>query len=222
MATTGSERRSTSDNGLKVVIVRPLSARREAVALACLLGLILALMAGRFYSVRKKGLDASHLEPYQQKDLFLKNQAPIMYRSLCSVAGDILDIFQDEGSWPSVKRLEEEELPPFAKDFLPPGLKGYVWKMYPGQGWVDYFGINKDVGKKARAGFDPLKDSFVLRIIDLRGAARPPGPYVENKTDQGKRFTWQVWIYPAPRDYPGAQKLIDKGWKWIVNSNNRS
>ncbi|GEM_PF-3231122 len=202
---------------VRVVTVSPLSARQEALTLVLIIAIILGLMGLRFYLVRKNSPKGTQLQAYQEKDLFLRNQAPIMYRSLCSVAGDILDIYQEEGSWPTVERLEEEALPPFAKDFLPPGLKGYVWKRYPGKGWVDYFGINADVGRDSKKGFDPLKDSFVLRIIDLNGPKRP-GPVLVGPKGQDGRFCWQVWIYPSPRDYPGAQNLIKSGWKWIVNA----
>ncbi len=204
--------------GPRVVEVRPLSARREALILAGVIAFIVFLMGVRFHVVRQKAVESAGLRPYQQKDLFLKNQAPIMYRSLCSVVGDILDLYQDEGVWPSVETLKEEALPPFATDFLPPGLKGYVWTMHAGKGWVDYFGVNSDLNKKEKAGVDPLKYSFILRVIDLQKEGHPH-PHVRLDPSK-KRFTWQVWVYPGPRKYPGADKLIAKGWKWVVNAND--
>ena len=214
----GRSRGSQSRRGPRVVEVRPLSARREAMALAGVIALIVALMAVRFYLVRHKTEASRGLKSYQVKDLFLKNQAPIMYRSLCSVVGDILDLYQDEGSWPDVETLKDEGLPPFDTAFLPPGLKGYVWKMYKGEGWVDYFGVNSDLNKKKKEGVDPLQYSFILRIIDLENQSHPH-PHV-NVDSSKKRFVWQVWVYPAPRRYPGADQLVARGWKWVVNAND--
>ncbi len=208
-----------TEKSLRLVYVNPLSAKKEAFFLLAAIGVVIALMGLRFYAVNKAEGRRSALQPFQQKDLFLKNQAPAMYRALCSVASDILDIYQQEGIWPDVTELQQEELPPFSKEFLPSGLKGYVWSRYIGPGRVDYFGINKQTDGTAKKVSDPLQDSFILRIIDLQNPGHPY-PVSVNKKDQKERFTTQVWIYPGPRNYPPAGNLVATGWKWILSASD--
>ncbi len=213
-----------SDDGSKVgsakvreVIVRPLTARRETVALILMIAVIIALMGLRFNSLAV--VDAKKtLKSYQRIDGILKNQAPTLYRSLVSVVGDILDIREELGQWPEVKSLQDEALPPFANDFLPAGLKGYVWTQYKTGESVDYYGVNQNVLKQEKAGVDPLENTFVLRILDLK-AQTHPHPHQGDHSSSNSRFIYQVWMYPEVRDYPG-ENLKEKGWKWVVNASD--
>lgn len=201
------------------VIVQPLAARREALGLAGMIGLIILFMALRFGALEETAAHES-LKSYQQKDTILQNQAPILYRSLLSVVGDITDLYSDTGTWPDVNSLRGETLPPFAVDFLPPALRGYRWTRHAQNGWVDYFGINGDIDKSEKESADPLENSFMLRIIDMASKTHPhPHPGLHN--DPEIRFSQQVWMYPETRKYPG-ENAINKGWKWIISSNDSS
>ena len=207
------------DQSVREVIVQPLSARTEALSLCCAIALIVMLMAVHFYSIKKNSVDNS-LEPCQRKDIFLKNQAPLMYRSLSSVSADIIDLYQDSGSWPEIDQLKSEALPPFAEAFLPTGLRGYAWTIHMGEGFIDYFGVNAKASDPENKVKDPLRDSFVLRIIDLECPEHPALPR-STPLEKGTRFYVQVWQYPAEREYPGPDPA-SKGWKWIVSSSEAS
>ena len=201
----------------KEVIVVPLAARREALALAGVILLIMLVMAVRFSAVRVT-VQADSLKPYQRKDIALKNQAPLLYRSLRGVTGDIIDLREESGQWPEVELLQDEALPPFAAEFLPVGLRGYVWTRHVGPGWVDYFGVYQEVSAAIKKGLDPLEDSFMLRIIDLRSESHPH-PHEISDNDAARSFSSQVWMYPGRRSYPG-ENVAAKGWKWIVSSSD--
>ena len=201
---------------IKEVIVSPLSARREALALAGVIGLIILAMGIHFSSL-KKNLASATLEPCQRRDVFLKNQAPLMYRSLTSVASDIIDLREETGKWPEPDDLRENALPPFAEVFLPTGLRGYAWQLHSGKGFVDYFGYNERAAELEKLGRDPLRDSFILRIIDMTAKEHPSLPESISR-EKGQSFFIQVWQYPAQREYPGDDPAA-KGWKWIINSS---
>lgn len=202
---------------VREVIVIPLAARREALFLFGMIGLIILLMGIRFSCVRTTTSKTS-IKPYQQKDASLKNQAPILYRSLLSVVEDIIDIRDETGKWPEVKSLKAEILPPFAVDFLPAGVRGFAWEIRRGEGWVDYYGVNKDVGKPEKEAIDPLENSFMLRFIDLKSKEHPH-PHLASDNDPSRRFSHQIWMYPEPRKYPG-EDVKAKGWKWIIGSSD--
>lgn len=204
---------------IREVFVQPLAARREAVGLAGVIGLIIVLMAFRFSAIQQTTVRESR-KAYQQKDTVLQNQAPILYRSLLSVVGDVTDLYSDTRTWPDVDLLREETLPPFAADFLPPSLRGYQWARHAQDGWVDYFGVNEDIEKQESSGVDPLENSFVLRIIDLSSKTHPH-PHSGLDNDPEMKFSYQVWMYPETRTYPG-EEIVDKGWKWIISSNDPS
>jgi len=203
----------------KEVVVQPLAARREALGLAGMIGLIILIMSLRFGAVEKTTTRES-LQSYQQKDTVLQNQAPILYRSLLSVVGDIVDLYSDTGTWPDVSSLREETLPPFAADFLPPALRGYHWTRHAENGWVDYFGINEDIDGSEKENLDPLENSFILRIIDLSSQTHPH-PHLGLDNDPEMKFSQQVWMYPETRKYPG-EDIMGKGWKWIISSSDPS
>ncbi len=196
------------------VLVVPLAARREALALTGAILLIMLLMGIRFFLLSSDIKEVKTLPAYQVKDITLKNQAPILYRSLLSTIADIQDLRDESGKWPTVAELKDEALPPFASNFLPVGLRGFHWTGYIHQGWVDYYGINKDVGSEEKQGSDPLENSFILRIIDLQSTDHPH-PHIGRDNDSTTRYTAQVWMNPQSVDYPAAA-LIAKGWKWLV------
>jgi hypothetical protein len=152
---------------------------------------------------------------YQQPDRVLTNQATTQYRSHSAIAGDNIDLRKDNGTWPDVAMLENEALPPFADYFLPGGLRGYAWSRHEGDGWVDYFGVNKDVGIAEKQDLDPLDVSFMLRIIDLQNKEHPH-PHFGRDNDVSQRYVYQIWIYPGMQQYPAAD-VIKKGWKWIIS-----
>ena len=204
-------------NTSREVIVAPLAARREALALCGVIALIILLMAGRFSAIRSTAPTES-LKSYQQKDIFLKNQAPLLYRALRGVAGDIIDLREETGHWPDIELLKNEALPPFAAEFLPAGLRGYVWTCHVGKGRVDYFGVYGDIEAAKKKGLDPMEDSFLLRIIDLHNEEHPH-PHLGQDNDSGIRFSSQVWMYPARRIYPG-ENVVQKGWKWTVDATD--
>ncbi len=206
-------------NSVKVreVVVAPLAARREALALIGIIGLIILLMTIRFAAVRAP-VSQKTLKKYQQKETVLRNQAPTLYRSMLGVVEDITDLYVEMGTWPSVDMLRDESLPPFAVDFLPTGLRGYAWTSHVNDGWVDYFGINQDVGKSDTKAGDPLENSFMLRLIDLRSAEHPH-PHLGKDNDPAQQFSHQIWMYPEKRQYPG-ETVRKKGWKWIVSSSD--
>jgi hypothetical protein len=142
---------STGVKKYREVIVVPLAARREALALVLLISLIVFLMGLRFSSF--KVVDAGNsLQAYQLSDLRLQSQAPILYRSLLGSVADILDIHEEDGRWPDIALLKDDELPPFASNFLPMGLRGYVWQAHASAGWVDYFGFNGNAGEAKKQG----------------------------------------------------------------------
>ncbi|MEA3469448.1 MAG: hypothetical protein U9R57_14645 [Thermodesulfobacteriota bacterium] len=196
------------------VKVMPLAARREALLLIAVLAVIILLMAVRFSAVRVAD-NESTLKMYQQQDRFLQNQAPTMYRSLRSVAGDIVDLREDNGTWPDVDMLKNEALPPFADYFLPAGLRGYTWSRYEGDGRVDYFGVNQDTAIAEKEEIDPLDVSFILRIIDLQNGEHPH-PHYGKDSEAVQRYVSQVWMYPGMQQYPETA-VIEKGWKWIIS-----
>lgn len=206
----------TPDKVYREVLVIPLAARREALALIAVIFLIIVLMGVRFSLLPTSKGSSRSLQPYQIKDTILKSQAPTLYRSLLGVVGDILDLKEETGDWPDIALLKEEALPPFASNFLPMALRGYVWEKHASEGWVDYYGVNSDVGKEEKEAVDPLENSFILRIIDLKSEDHPH-PHFGKHDDPKALFNFQVWINPQPTEYP-AGSLVEKGWKWIVRS----
>ena len=122
------------------------------------------------------------------------------------------------GNWPEITELQTESLPPFVGDFLPAGLRGFSWEMHQGDTWVDYYGSNKRAAQDEKNGADPLENSFILRIIDLR-AGKYPYPYIQDS--QENRFSAQIWINNQIVDYSDGA-LAERGWKWVVNGNPAS
>ncbi len=196
-------------------VVAPRAAGRETLYLLLAVTLILAAMALRF-TLLHRSAGARGPESYQLADVRLKNQAPALYRALLGSAMDILYLRSADGSWPDIDQLRQEGLPPFAAELLPTGLRGFVWEMHRRSGWVDYFGVDASVGS-TRKNADPLKNSFLLRIIDLQ-SDDPPFPHCRKTTPE--RYDIQVWFNSRKTDYP-ASDPIKRGWKWIYGAGAR-
>jgi len=210
----------TTDREYREVLVVPLAARREALALVGAILLIILLMGVRFSLIPSKNNAIKALPSYQIYDITLTNQAPMLYRSLLTAVADIEDLRDESGAWPRSTRLQKEVIPPFDASFLPVGLRGFQWKSYPHKGWVDYHGINKDVGSEDKESVDPLENSFVLRIIDLQSKDHPH-PHFGRDKDPNVRYSAQIWMNPQHVEYPGAN-LVTKGWKWVVQEGATS
>lgn len=198
----------------KEVVVAPLAAGREILGLSIVICCILLLAGLRYVQVAPQE-DLSAKKFYQIQDIRLKNQAPVLYRSLLGAVDSITWTYEAMGSWPAVSELQTESLPPFVGDFLPAGLRGFSWEMHQGETWVDYYGANKNVVQEEKKGADPLENSFILRIIDLQ-AGQYPYPFVQ--VSQEDRFSAQIWINTQIVDYSDGS-LAERGWKWVVSGN---
>ena len=205
---------NTDTQECKEVIVAPLAAGREVLGLAVVICCIFLLAGLRYVQVAPKE-DIAAKRSYQIKDIRLKNQAPVLYRSLVGAVDSITWIYEAASNWPKISELQTESLPPFASDFLPAGLRDFSWEMHQGETWVDYYGSNKEVTQEEKQGADPLENSFILRIIDLR-AGQYPYPHVQGTEDE--RFTAQIWINTQVVDYSEGS-LAERGWKWVVSGN---
>lgn len=206
---------STVTQECKEVIVAPLAAGREVVGLTIVFCCIFLFVGLRYMQVAPKE-DATAKVSYQIKDIRLKNQAPVLYRSLLGAVDSITWIYEAAGKWPEIVDLQTESLPPFVGDFLPAGLRNFSWEMHQGATWVDYYGVNKQVAQEEKKGADPLENSFILRIIDLE-AGLYASPYIQDMQDN-ERFTAQIWINPQVVDYAQGS-LVERGWKWVVSGN---
>ena len=204
---------SSSQQKYREVLVQPKAARREALLLLGVIALIILLMGLRFSWISSKETHTRTVS-YQINNLHLKAQAPVMYRALLGVVVDIVDLRAEAGGWPDIDTLKDEALPPFANVFLPVGLRGFAWERHEGKGWVDYFGINATAVSEKKEGGDPLENSFILRIIDLR-STKHPHPHFGKDSSERMRFTAQIWMNPKIVAYPG-ETLVERGWKWIV------
>ena len=204
------------------VVVASHPAGRETVYLLLAILVILLLMALRF-SLLDKGEDRKGLKSYQIADIRLKSQAPALYRALAGSARDILFLHEDEGSWPDVEDLRQEGIPPFAPELLPAGLRGFHWEIHQSPGVVDYFGVNRQespAANQASRASDPLKNSFLLRIIDVQSSEHPY-PYCQGAAEEASRYSIQVWVNPQITDYP-VSGPIQRGWKWVVSPGSFS
>ena len=207
----------TEEVSCKEVAVAPLEARREAMALLATIAVIVLLMALRFTLVAGKKVQAD-MKTYQRLDFVLKDQQPILYRSLLSVVDEVVSLRDQEGRWPEVELLERESVPPFAKVFLPVRLKTYEWSRHGGESWVDYFGEYTGGEDQSISRHEMV--TFLLRIIDLHTDQHPhPHPGVDY--DPNMRYAGQVWIYKGNRPYPG-ERLPEAGWKWIISPSDPS
>ncbi|WPD23810.1 MAG: hypothetical protein SD837_04440 [Candidatus Electrothrix scaldis] len=204
----------TNAQGYKEVIVAPLAAGREVLGLSIAICCIVLLAGMRYVQVAPED-DVAAKKSYQIQDFRLKNQAPVLYRSLLGAVDSITWTYEAAGNWPEITELETDSLPPFVGDFLPAGLRGFSWEMHQGDTWVDYYGANKGAAQDEKNGADPLENSFILRIIDLQ-AGKYPYPYIQDS--QENRFSAQIWINNQIVDYSDGS-LAERGWKWVVNGN---
>ncbi len=206
-----------SSGEYKEVFVGPLAAKREAIALCIMIAIIIAFMMFRFSMVKGDKSD-DIIKGYQRTDRILEDQDPLLYRSLRGVVGEITDLREDEEQWPSVEFLKNDSIPPFANDFLPLMLKGYRWTMHKTDGWVDYYGVNYEKAKSAKADGEPPPATFILRIIEMQ-AGDHPHPHAGSDKDANMKYSAQVWMLPETVEYPTGN-VRDKGWKWIVSAND--
>ncbi|MCI5208265.1 MAG: hypothetical protein D3910_05610 [Candidatus Electrothrix sp. ATG2] len=206
--------RNTAAQEYKEVIVAPLAAGRELLGLTVVL-CVICLCAGLRYVQVAPQEDVAVKKNYQIQDIRLKNQAPVLYRSLLGAVDSITWTYEAAGTWPDISELQTESLPPFVGDFLPSGLRSFSWEMHQGETWVDYYGANTAVAQEEKKGADPLENSFILRIIDLQ-AGQYPYPYVLES--QENRFAAQIWMNPQVVDYSQGS-LAERGWKWVVSGN---
>ncbi len=199
---------------VKELVVPPLAAGRETLGLAVAICVVLLFAGLRFVQVAPKH-GREELPSYQLRDIKLKNQAPVLYRSLLSAVDSITWLREAEGQWPSIATLQKESLPPFVDRFLPAGLRGcFTWELQQGASWVDYYGSSK------KTGADPLENSFILRIIDQRKGSYPYSVAQQDK-GQDSHFAAQIWFNQHNAAYPKGP-LEQRGWKWIVSSNTNS
>ena len=205
---------NTKTQEYKEVIVAPLAAGREVSGLTVALCCIFLLAGMRYVQVAPKD-DLTVKKSYQIQDIRLKNQAPVLYRSLLGAVDSITWTYEALGNWPEITELQTESLPPFVGDFLPAGLRGFSWEMHQGDSWVDYYGADKGADRNEKKGADPLENSFILRIIDLQ-AGKYPYPYIQDT--QENRFSAQIWINNQIVDYSEGS-LAERGWKWVVSAN---
>ena len=205
---------NTVNQEYKEVIVAPLAAKREIVGLSIVICCIILLVGLRHVQVVPED-EIIAKKSYQIQDIRLKNQAPVLYRSLLGAVDSITWTYEAMGTWPDISELQSESLPPFVGDFLPAGLRGFSWEMHQGETWVDYYGVNTAAVQQETKGTDPLENSFILRIIDLQ-AGQYPYPYVQDTREN--RFSVQIWINFQIVDYPEGS-LAERGWKWVVSGN---
>ncbi|MCI5223461.1 MAG: hypothetical protein D3924_12515, partial [Candidatus Electrothrix sp. AR4] len=83
------------------VVVAPLAAGREILGLSAAICLIILFASLRLAQVAPKNTE-SKKRAYQIQDIRLKNQAPVLYRSLLSAVESITWIYEAEGGWPDV------------------------------------------------------------------------------------------------------------------------
>uniref|UniRef100_UPI004055B091 DUF6162 family protein n=1 Tax=Candidatus Electronema sp. TaxID=2698783 RepID=UPI004055B091 len=209
---------SNASAAVKEVLVAPLAARREALGLAAAICVILLLAGLRVAQVAPQQAGAE-LQAWQMQDIKLKNQAPVLYRSLLGAADTITWLKETNGSWPDVAVLQAENLPPFAAKFLPAGLGGFSWQLRQGAGWADYYGINAKAAAEEKSGADPLENSFILRIIDLQSGQPYPYQMAQQEPGKAERFAAQIWINLKTADYPDGPPE-ERGWKWVVSGLN--
>lgn len=208
----------TEEVGYNEIVVAPLEARRETMAVMATIVVIVLIMALRFVLVPGKKVRIE-MKSYQRLDFVLKDQQPILYRSLLSVVDEVVGLREQEGQWPEVELLEKESVPPFAKVFLPVPLKAYNWSRHGGESWVDYFGEYTGEDKQINSRHKVI--TFLLRIIDLHADEHHPHPHPGVDYDPNMRYAGQVWIYRGNRPYPG-ERLPETGWKWIISPSDPS
>lgn len=195
--------------GVREVVVRPHCARRETLLLGGLVALILGVVGLRVWMLQSPGSERQ-LRPYQLSDNALTGAPRTLYRTLLSSIAEILMLREEEGLWPEAELLEATAVPPFARRYLPPALRDYLWLGYDGGSWIDYLG--QDPGEAGAP-------SFILRLIDLHAGYHPhPHPGVDY--DPERTVAAQVWFHPeSARVYPG-ERLPEAGWLWLLSSSD--
>jgi hypothetical protein len=192
-------------------VVAPLNARRETIGVLIAVELIVLLMVFRFVLVSDEE-HLQYLQPHQQLDTMLTGTQRSLYQTLLSAITDIEFLWDQQGQWPEIALLKQEEVPPFAPEFLPSALQAYTWTRYAQGTWVDYLGNNP---------MDSNAHSFILRVIDLH-ADYHPHPHPGQDYDPNQRLAVQLWVYPEPiKSYPG-ERITEANWWWVMSSDDPS
>ncbi|MCI5122212.1 MAG: hypothetical protein D3908_13675, partial [Candidatus Electrothrix sp. AUS4] len=95
---------NTNAQGYKEVIVAPLAAGREVFGLTIAITCIFLLAGMRYVQVAPKD-DVAAKKSYQIQDIRLKNQAPVLYRSLLGAVDSITWTYESMGNWPEITEL---------------------------------------------------------------------------------------------------------------------
>ena len=186
--------------------VQAYSAKREQQLIVSLFCIV--LLAGGLTHWQNRENLAVELTNYQSLADTLNQEQQFLFRNLVFALPDITYLYEESGFWPEAFVLDEEAVPPFARNLLPSAYENLSWLAYQHGSWVDYWGASENTGY-----------TFVLRIIDLHSGYHPhPHPGVDY--DPKKTTALQVWFYPVTnRTYPG-ERLPEAGWKWLLASND--
>ena len=191
------------------VRIHPKNAKKESTYLVLAIAAIISLMILRFALAGGEG-EMLFFRPYQKLDDTLAASEKTLYQTLLASVEEIVDLRDTEGMWPEAALLEMEMIPPFANQFLPKQLRGYVWEEHDGNSWVDYIG--QDPTKQQKV-------TFIFRLIDLH-AEYHPHPHPGSDYDPNQRVAVQIWTFAeTARPYPG-ERLPEAGWFWIVRADD--
>lgn len=144
---------------------------------------------------------------YTFEVLFDRQPEPIqrMYRELMSSFEEMVQLRSSQGRWPTVRELEQEALPPFAKM---PGAPVYSWQMRSQSPFWAYLG-------RPAVASDP---AFLLVIQDK--VPHPPGAVLTDfhrVLDDGSVLHFRIMFHNNPK--PGEDILYapeKAGWKQII------
>jgi hypothetical protein len=153
------------------------------------------------------------MRSYHRLDTSLNDTERTIYQAFLSAQNDLLLLWEAKGEWPTVELLDEEGIPPFARDLMPGALQGYRWQAYNRGPWVDYLGVNMEEGDNM--------PSALLRIINLHADFHPhPHPGIDY--DPNQRAAIQIWLHPVDRQKYAGMQLAEYGWSWIVSPDDPS
>jgi len=188
------------------IIVAPLGAKREALGLACAIGVICLLVGLRGFFLASNTTPLL-LQSHHRLDSTLNAKERLLYQSLLAAQGEIIYLWQENGAWPSAELLAQEFIPPFAEEFLPAHVHGYTWKTYDRGPWVDYI-AERPQGQDD----DP---SLLLRVINLH-ADFHPHPHPGKDYDPNQQAACQIWFHPQNLQRYAGMQLAERGWSWII------
>ena len=194
------------------VVVRPMSSWREAAWVLGIIAIIALLVSVRILMLPEEE-SRLFMRSYHRLDTSLNDTERTIYQALLSAQNDLLLLWETKGEWPSVELLDEEGIPPFARDLMPGALQGYRWQAYNRGPWVDYLGVNMQE--------EDNMPSALLRIINLH-ADFHPHPHPGKDYDPDQKAAIQIWLHPADRQKYAGMQLAEFGWSWIVSPDDPS